>query len=459
MKLVRFAVMGVGCLALLGAAVVAGGGWWVKGQLSREAVVAQLETMWDARVELGDSELLLWRFPARLRLEKLDLWSRETGQEKEPPVVHLDEVVLEVSLLDLLRRTLDVKSLHLVGLDVKEYVTPEGGSQLQAMMKKPRRVEVTDTNDEATLPGNVGAERLKKEKKPAGKEKPAVFQAEQLGMTVRIHEARISNSRFFLHNRVNKTKTRMENVNFALTSINVDPGDLANHNEAAVELRMDLTIEGRGKVGGEMQDVQFAKLLVTGQGKMQPFDVETQAWDPISDWEVILGKGSVLAGYMTMGQASADGGKKMQEFGLDISDLPVGGELLEDAVVRMAMTQGRMTLREDARFMMPEYEVRMAQGSWIDSAEDAQDQVIRLVCGEELERRMRAGMQANGLSEKMVDSLIKALRDETVGRLAFDVRASGQMTKPKITIAWDRALEQLLKNDGLPGLLKGFIKK
>jgi hypothetical protein len=452
-KLIRFAVIGLGCLALLGGAVVAGGIWWVKGRLSREAVVAQLEGMWDARVALGESELLMWRSPARLRLGKLDLWSRQAGLENEPPVVHLDEVVLEVSLLDLLRRTLDVKSLHLVGLEVKEYVSPEGGSQLQAMLKKPGSVSVAGA---VGVPASkVEVDRVAK----VGKEKPAVFQAEQLGMTVRIHEARISNSRFFLHNRVNKTKTRMENVNFALTAIDVDPGDLANHNEAAVELQMELTMEGRGKVGGEMQDVQFAKLLVRGQGKMQPFEVETQAWNPISEWEVTLGQGSVLAGYMTMGQASADGGKKMQEFGLDISDMPVGGELLEDAVVRMAMTQGRMTLLEDARFVMPEYEVRMAEGSWLDSAKDAQDQVIRLVCGEELERRMRAGMLANGLSEGMVDSLVKGLRDEKAGRLAFDVRAVGQMTKPKITVAWDRALEQLFKNDGLPGLLKGLIKK
>jgi hypothetical protein len=69
-------------------------------------------------------------------------------------------------------------------------------------------------------------------------------------------------------------------------------------------------MEGRGKVGGEMQDVQFAKLLVRGQGKMQPFEVETQAWNPISEWEVTLGQGSVLAGYMTMGQASADGARR-----------------------------------------------------------------------------------------------------------------------------------------------------
>jgi hypothetical protein len=432
-------------------------GWWMKGQLSREALVAQMEGMLEARVELGEVEIALWQSPARLRLSRLDLWSKQEGEENSPPVVHLDEVVLEISLTEVMKRTLDVRLLRVTGLEVREYVTPEGVSQLQAMVKRGRR-GVGLAESEKIVKGEAMAERGMPKKK--GKvESPAVFQAEELGMTVRIHEARISNSRFYLHNRVNKTKTRLEGVEVALTAIDVDPGDLANHNEAVVEMRMDLTMEGRGKVAGEMQDVQFAKLLVEGKGKMQPFEVDTGKWNPVSELELVLGKGSVLAGYMTMGQASAEAGKKMKELGLDIADMPVGGPLLEDAVVRMAMMQGRLTLREDARFMMPEYEVRMAQGSWLDTVKDAQDQVIRLVCGEELEKRMQGGMMANGLPERVAEALIKGLRDEQSGRLAFDVRAAGQMTKPKITVAWDRALEQMLKNDGLPSLLQGLIKK
>jgi hypothetical protein len=262
----------------------------------------------------------------------------------------------------------------------------------------------------------------------------------------------------FIHNRVNKTKTRLEGLQFALTDIDVDPANLAGHNTVKMALEMKLTLEGRGKVAGEMTDVTFAKLDVSGNGKMQPFEEKTGVWSPVSEWELSLAKGSVLAGYMTMGQASADAAKKMKDFGLDLSDLPMGGELLEAAVLKMAFSENRLLVREDARFQMPEYEVRMAKGSWVNSAEDAQDLVIRLVCGEELQRRLREGMLKSGLPEKMADSVVKAFLDETSGRLSFDVRAGGKMTRPEVKPAWDKALERAIQGGAIEGLLKSIGK-
>jgi hypothetical protein len=78
----------------------------------------------------------------------------------------------------------------------------------------------------------------------------------------------------------------------------------------------------------------------------------------------------------------------------------------------------------------------------VNSAEDAQDLVIRLVCGEELQKRLREGMLKSGLPEKMADSVIKAFLDEASGRLSFDVRAGGKMTRPEVKPAWDKALER-----------------
>jgi len=286
-----------------------------------------------------------------------------------------------------------------------------------------------------------------------------VFKAEQLGLTLRVREARLSRGRLYIHNRVNKTKTRLEDLSFALTEIDIDPANLAAHNQAGLELAVKVTMEGRGKVDGEMRDVTFAKLDVNGRGKMQPFHEETGEWSPVSDWELTLAKGSVLAGYMTLGQADADVTKKVKDFGLDISGLPMGGELLEPAVLKMAFSENRFLIREDARFQMPEYEVRMAKDSWLNSAEDAQDLVVRMVCGEKLDKQLSERVLASGIPEKMAGSVLKAFQDEVVKRLAFDLRVAGKMTRPDVKPAWDKALERLLKDGGgLDGLLKGLIK-
>ena len=423
-------------------------------QLGREAVARQLEALCQGKVALASSDLELWSSPARWRLSGLEI-SAATAPEGAPdgPVLRLKEAVLEVSLTDLLSGTLDVKRLTLDGLEANEYLSPEGESQWQAVLaKKPGPGEAS--KDAAKAKDKAEA----KATSAGEKTKPAVFQADQLGMTVRVHEARISDGRLFIHNRVNKTKTRLENLNFAVTGIDVDPAQLQTHNRAAAEMSAKLTLEGRGKVGGEMQDVRFAYLDLAGKGSLRPFDPETGVWKPLGEWELTLAKGSALAGYMTMGQADADAVKKLAEFGLNVSDLPMGGELTEPAVLRLNVQDNRITVREDTRLVMPEYEVRMAAASWLNSAEDAQDLNIRLVCGAELDRRLRAAAVSNGLPEGLAAGVFKAFQDETTQRLAFDVRASGQLTKPKIGANWDKALERVLTSGAVDGLLRGLIK-
>lgn len=453
-KLVRVGLI----VAALGVTALGGGMWWVKGQFSREAVERQLQAVCAGRVTLGASELELWSSPARWRLRDLQVHARagRDGQAEPPkePVLSLEEAVLEVALADLISGTLDVRRLNLTGLSVEEYVSPEGVSDLQAVLAKPgAQAKVTVVTE-----GKPEAEK-KPKLEPGEKAGSTVFKAEQLGLTLRVREARLSRGRLFIHNRVNKTKTRLEDLSFALTEIDIDPANLAAHNQAGLELAVKVTMEGRGKVDGEMRDVTFAKLDVNGRGKMQPFHEETGEWSPVSDWELTLAKGSVLAGYMTLGQADADVTKKVKDFGLDISGLPMGGELLEPAVLKMAFSENRFLIREDARFQMPEYEVRMAKDSWLNSAEDAQDLVVRMVCGEKLDKQLSERVLASGIPEKMAGSVLKAFQDEVVKRLAFDLRVAGKMTRPDVKPAWDKALERLLKDGGgLDGLLKGLIK-
>jgi hypothetical protein len=233
---------------------------------------------------------------------------------------------------------------------------------------------------------------------------------------------------------------------------------LANHNQARLELSVKLTHQGRGKVAGEMKDVTFAELDLRGTGKVQPFDQKTGVWSPVSDWELTLATGSVLAGYMTLAQASPEASKKIAGFGLALGDLPLGGALVAPAVIRMAFHNDLLSFREDARFQMSEYELRLAQGSWIHPAKDAQEFDVRMVCGEMLQTQLRDGMLKAGLPQSVADSVVEAFRDETTGRLSLDVRATGKLTKPDVKPAWDKALERVLAQGAMEQLLKGLKK-
>ena len=448
-------------LGFLLVAALLGGGWWLSRQFERESVQRQLQAFFAGTVSLESSELRLLDSPTRWSLKGLTLSLPDESQKeggsapgRSEPVVRIGEVLLEVSLMEMLRGVLDVGSLRLESLEVNELVSPEGESTLAAALR-PLKGGAAPSVERAADPKGKG-KQAGADAEPRGS--GALFRAEQLGLTVRIREAGIVNGQFFIHNRVNKTKTRIEGLHLALKDIDVSPSDLKAHNQALMELRLKLVHEGRGKVAGEMTDVTFARLDITGQGRTQPFDPETGEWSPVSEWELTLQKGSALAGYMTLAQASPDAVEKTARFGLALGDLPMGGTLLQPAVIRMAFHQNVLSFREDARFEMDEYEVRLAKGSWVNPAADAQELEVRMVCGESLQQKLTDGMLKNGLPQAMADSVIKAFLDETTGRLSFDVRAAGKLTKPEVKPAWDKALERVLKEGAIEGLLKGLGK-
>lgn len=450
---IRFSVRVAVVIGVLFLAVAGAGTWWLKSSLSREALIRQLESSLSAEVSLDEARLSLWSFPAQLRLKNLVMRAKDTDATDTTPVVKLRSGIMDVSLTGLFAGRLDVGTLQLEDLAIQEYVSPEGESRLAVLTKKPQTA--TDLLVPAPDPKKPKTQGSKESKE---KNVTPVIQADQLGMTVRVQEARIVNGQVHIHDRVTKTHTKLTDLQLAIREINVDPAQLKLHNRADIELSVKLTLEGRGKVAGEMTDVSFAEVQASGKGSLQPFDEETGAWSPISTFELVIAKNSVMAGYMTLGQASPSAVTKMMEYGIDLADMPVGGALSEDARVKMVFHQDRLTLLDEARFQMPEYEARMNAGSWVNAGEDQHEFDLRLICGEELEDRLRKGVLANGLPQSVADGVVKAFRDEEVGRMAFDLRATGRLTRPEIKPAWSKTFEQLIRSSGVEDLLKSFLK-
>jgi hypothetical protein len=115
---------------------------------------------------------------------------------------------------------------------------------------------------------------------PIGEAKnhPATFHADALGLAIIVKEAGIENGSMFIHNRASssKTKTRIDNLHFLLSDIDVDPADLAAHNRVNLNLSAHITVEARAKLDGQMQDVQFADLHPAGNRGFGP--LQSQEW-------------------------------------------------------------------------------------------------------------------------------------------------------------------------------------
>ncbi|HYF36642.1 MAG TPA: hypothetical protein VD994_15205, partial [Prosthecobacter sp.] len=130
----------------------------------------------------------------------------------------------------------------------------------------------------------------------------------------------------------------------------------------------------------------------------------------------------------------------------------------EDTVVTGVFANNQFTLNSLTRFAFPEYEVVLEPGSWLNSSKDQHLMRLHLSCGPALQQRLESGIARAKLGDSLARAITKALSDER-GRMTFDIKSSGSLSNPEVVPAIDRVLNNLLRGEGLPDLLRGLLKK
>ena len=486
MKKRRTLLMVLGGLAALLAATLAGAGWWLRSQASKDALVARIEAEWNCRAHLDDAKLSLFSSPAGIRLKGLRLAPRD-GEAGKPlaqraPLdpgsvrITVDESVLEVTPGDLLEKRISVQRLSFADISVREDIDKNGASALSGMFRKPARdtSPATGTVATGTVAGTAQpsqpaaqAPAPRAAKPPAAgatqkTEKPARtrpgFKAESLGFSLEVQEASLRRASLNLLNRKAKTRTLISDLNFALSEIDLDPSDLGTHNRCKISADGKLTVQGGFKVGKEIRRGDLVQLNLAGQGDARPLDPATGMWSPRVEWDMVLKKDSVIAGNLTLGEAGGDGIKDLARYGIELGDIAIGGPLQQDARIHITFDHGRVEFLQDAVFSLTDYELVVAKGSWANADEDEHRMGLRLLCGRKLQDKVKQTILKTGLiKEATADEFIKAFSDSK-GRLFFDIESDGPLSKPKPSIDDKKLLERLLKGGGLNTLLEGALK-
>ncbi len=254
------------------------------------------------------------------------------------------------------------------------------------------------------------------------------------------------------------TNVLVEDLDFNLTGIDVNAADLANHNHIQATLSTHISVSGMARIDGAKRPAELANLMLSGTGDITPINVTTGLWNPFSKLTLTLAKGSVLAGHMTIGDAAGKELRKLQEYGVDLAPVVIGGPLLEDAVVTGDFANDRFVTRSLTLFAFPEYEVAIEPKSWVNAAQDKHDIELRLSCGAELQSRLMTGIGQAKLGDSIARALTKALSDDK-GRMTFDIESKGALSDPKVSPKTDRVLKNLMRGEGLGDLLQGLMKK
>jgi len=488
---VKKLVLAAGTLAVLAIAGGAGLRWWLEKKLSREAIVSEMENSWNCRAEIDNVSLLLMASPARLEVTGCRIAPRDEESAKplalRAPLdpgkadVSCKRSVLEVRLQDLLTGTLNVRQLVLSDLAVREDVSKEGVSSLGVLFSKPGRetkeeapVVVAATTKsvtpelvssasapaastagagEATSPASAAATATAPERAPAEKKKHQRrgFEAKQLGLSILVERASLEHVEFHRIDHKSTTKTDVSDLNFTIGDIDVNPDDLAGHN--SFKLALDGRLKQRGRIGPKenRREVTMAEIDFEGGGTVNPFDATTGRWQPASDLRLTVKKNSVFGGFMKVGETGVKELEKMAQYGIDISDLPMGGPLIENADIHIIPRQDRSMFAERARFVLADFELSLEKGSWLNPSDDDHNFQLRITCGPALQARLSTAV-VNNAGKDLGETLLKALKDEK-GRIYFDAKSSGRLSKLKPEFDTKRFLNRLLE-----GALEGVIK-
>jgi hypothetical protein len=476
-----------GALIALVAASGAGLHWWIQGKLSKEAIVAQMESSWNCRAEIDKVTLVLMSSPARLQISGCKIALRDAEVAKalaqraplDPAAVQvsIEHAVLEVKLQDLVSRRLNVQQLVISNIAAREDVSKEGESSLGLLFSKPVEgggavaavhadqaslppPQVTATQPEVAVAEPAPAPQpvsllAQSEPQKAEHETKGVY-AKELGFSIQVGRASLEGVSLHRVDRKSVSKTDISGLSFSISDIDVNPDDLASHNSFKLALNGRLQQGGRVGPKDARRSATLADLHFDGAGTVHPFELESGKWQPVSDLRLTLKKGSVLGGYMKLGETGSKDLKKLDDYGIDLRDLSLGGPLLEDANILVTFQNDRNTLQEDAHFAMPDFELTLQKGSWLNGAEDDHEMQVRITCGPKLQEQVSAGVKKL-LGDDLGANIIKTLSDEK-GRVYFDMRSSDRLSKPKVVPDVQRLLNRLLQGVG-GGLLDGLLKK
>jgi hypothetical protein len=454
-KILRLALIALVTVGLVVGIGIGGFSWWVMRRMGPETWVTQIERQLNCRVEIADASLSLFSSPARLVFKGFKMAPRDAEVAKEPgarsplkegaaPIL-IPEISLAVKLEDLMNRRLFVEQLRMVSPVIKEAIHENGQSTLEPLFKKlgPEEPQVTPVK----TPKETGGAASQQAKAPSGGLE---------GFAFSVRKAAIEDGSLTIQNA--RTTVLVTGLNFSLDEIDIDMRNLAQHNKMLVSMEAAVRVVGEARIAGARQQAALADLKLSGEGTITPVDPASRTLVPRTVLKLTLAKGSVIAGHITMADAAGKEMKTLQDYGIDLTPVRVGGELQEPAVLEGVFRANIFSVLADTRFVFPDYEVVIARKSLVNTAADKHEIELRLSCGQELQERLQNGIAGAKAGESIARGLVKALSDER-GRMTFDIESEGALSNPTIKPKVDRLLKNLIRGEGLGDLLQGLLKK
>jgi hypothetical protein len=474
-------------LAALIAAPVAGGFLLqaiARHQLSPDKLTLQLEAAHNCRAEIESSHVSLFSFPATVEIRNLRMIPRDSvagtaaPPSQRPPLqvaetmIAADRLLLEANLWSLLTGNLSVRRIAVDRPDIRGVRSTKGETSLESLLAPPPATTPASPPPAAASAAPTDPET--ETDSPAAPSPP--FKAANLPFAASLQEVRIRNGSYSLRNDRKRTFTEVRDFNAALTDVRINPASLATANEAT------LSAGGRIVIDNQQLSVRTLDLLLTLDGKVQPFDPATGELNGSTSLACVARKGSSVNRIPTLVRLGERLEKLKADIGLAI-DLPSEGVLTRDTSLTATVRDRRLFLADDVLFLFDTYRIKLDRESWL--ALETEDHLFngRLQGSTEVSRKALAGVTDffRGKDPKLAEIVQKNVLSRIVtekGLLSIPFESTGDIGHPDVDFsakfretlagsvkdaAKDLLLDAASGGDALKGavdtLLNGFLKK
>lgn len=386
-----------------------------------EYLVADVEDSINCRMEISEVKVQALRLPSRIVVTGIKLGERDeyVGRplDERPPLegsaIDIGEVRLEVSLLGLLARKLEVKELSILEPSVSLTILEEGGNNIEELFR----------------PSPEKEERRKKK----GKRRGGALNLEELGILGRMEGVRIQDGELDVHLEETGMVIELRKLAVYLSAIEVDPLDLRSTNDARMTTRGEVTLAWR-----EEGHAPSGFLDIDGEATVKLFDPETADFDPDVTGVLSLSEDSYLSARVPPISKTWATIAKVANWGIRFGGLPEKARFGRGGQVGLRYFHERLTAVEPISLELDDWELAVLEDSWLDLASEEHEISGEFVAGEGISKLLRigimkgAGFVPDALEGDVEEEVEKAwFRDE---RLYAQIRSSGKLSDPEVDV-------------------------
>ena len=158
--------------------------------------------------------------------------------------------------------------------------------------------------------------------------------------------------------RKNKTRITFSDVQVKVSDIDLDPGDLKNHNEAKVSVSGHLDVQDRD------YKIKYADLDIRSEGDVIPIDPITGYFNPDLTYKITVLKGSKLESIPSLIKL-AKKIEKFNDYGLKLEGLGIDITLEQDAVITLGYRDSTLQFVEPVLIRFDGHLLTLKAGAWL----------------------------------------------------------------------------------------------